>query len=97
MKSRAENELEEFEKVFSALAHATRRQILVVLMARNGKMTAGDVVARFSCRWPTVSRHLKQLEDSGLVVAKKTGRERHYVLNKEKLQGVLGEWLKWFG
>jgi len=55
VKSRAEKELEEFEEVFSALAHSTRRIILTVLMARKGEMTAGEIVERFSYRWPTMT------------------------------------------
>src|SRR5687768_4057496 len=96
MKSRAEKELEDFEQVFSALAHETRRLILVVLLARNGEMTAGEIVGRFSWRWPTMTRHLQQLEAAGLIEVKRTGRERRYVLKKKRLEGVVGGWLGWF-
>src|SRR5688500_5802680 len=96
VKSRAEKELEEFEDVFSALAHPTRRLILTVLMARKGQMTAGEIVERFSYRWPTVIRHLKQLEEAGLIDASKVGRERRYILNRDKLHRVVGGWLNWF-
>ena len=44
MKSLAEKELDDFNKVFKALAHPTRRHILVVLRSRNDKMPAGDIV-----------------------------------------------------
>jgi DNA-binding transcriptional ArsR family regulator len=94
--SKAERELQEFDEVFAALAHETRRVILVVLMARNGEMTAGEIVERFSWRWPTMTRHLKQLEDAGLIQVTKVGRERRYILNRKKLQQVMGGWLKWF-
>jgi DNA-binding transcriptional ArsR family regulator len=94
--SKAEKELQEFNEVFAALSHETRRVILVVLMARNGEMTAGDIVERFSCRWPTITRHLKQLEDAGLIQVTKVGRERRYILNKKKLKHIVGGWLKWF-
>jgi DNA-binding transcriptional ArsR family regulator len=62
-KGKAEKELEEFEAVFSALAHDARRRILVVLLARGGKMTAGDIVQRFSCSWLTMTRHLQTLRE----------------------------------
>jgi DNA-binding transcriptional ArsR family regulator len=96
MSSRAEKELGEYEEVFASLSNETRRLILVVLMSRKGEMTAGDIVARFSCRWPTVTRHLNQLVDADLVRVSKVGRERRYILNQEKLQRVVGGWLKWF-
>lgn len=96
MKSRAEKELEEFELVFAALAHATRRRILVVLLHRKGEMTAGEIVARFDCQWPTMTRHLTQLQQAGLVEVLKVGRERRYILNKERLTRVVDGWMKWF-
>ena len=96
MKSRAEEELEEWEDVFSALAHPTRRLILITLMARKGSMTAGEIVERFSYRWPTVTRHLKQLEAAGLVQVSKQGRERKYVLDRTRLMRVVLGWLQWF-
>lgn len=95
-KSRAEQELEDFELVFKALAHPSRRNILVVLTSRDGEMSAGDIVKRFEHKWPTITRHLRQLEDAGLVKTKKEGRENIYILNKERLHKVINNWLKWF-
>src|SRR3954468_3762556 len=95
-KSRAERELEEFDAVFSALAHEARRRVLVVLLGRGGQMTAGQIVERFSCSWPTMTRHLQILEEAGLIRVEKRGRERHYLLNRRKLHQVVGGWLNWF-
>ena len=95
-KSRAEKELEDFEAVFSALAHVARRRVLVVLLGRHGEMTAGEIVDRFSCSWPTMTRHLSILEEAGLIRVEKVGRERHYLLNRQKLLHVVGGWLNWF-
>src|SRR3954452_20201375 len=94
--SRAERELEDFEQVFSALAHEARRRVLVVLLGRGGQMTAGQIVERFHCSWPTMTRHLQVLESAGLIQVEKVGRERHYILNRQKLRQVVGGWLKWF-
>lgn len=93
--SKAEREMQEFEEVFWALAHASRRHILVVLNARGGQMTAGDIASRFSCSWPTTTRHLKVLEAAGLVIVNKDGRENIYSLNKSKLK-TIENWLAWF-
>lgn len=95
-KSRAEKELEEFDAVFSALAHEARRRVLVVLLGRKGQMTAGEIVERFDCSWPTMTRHLQVLEEAELIRVEKVGRERHYILNRQKLLRVVGDWLQWF-
>ena len=94
--TRGEQELEEFDVVFKALAHPSRRNILVVLEARGGKMTAGDIVGRFSYAWPTMTRHLQQLEKSGLIHVEKEGREVYYILDSNKLNEVVDSWMKWF-
>lgn len=90
-------ELAEIERVFGALAHASRRQILLVLHARGDRVKAGDIARRFSCSWPTTSRHLRVLEDAGLVRTIQSGRERFYELRTERLRRVLGDWLGHFG
>ncbi|MFC3078589.1 metalloregulator ArsR/SmtB family transcription factor [Phenylobacterium terrae] len=84
------------EQVFGAVAHASRRQILLTLHFRGGEMTAGDIAERFGCTWATTSRHLKVLRDAGLVSVVKRGRERIYVLEKNRLRSVVGDWLGWF-
>jgi DNA-binding transcriptional ArsR family regulator len=96
MKARGLSELEEIERVFRALSHASRRHVLVVLNARGGRMSAGEIADRFACSWPTTSRHLRVLEDSGLVEVEAQGRERVYVLARDKLNAAVGGWLKWF-
>ncbi len=88
-------ELADIDEVFRALAHATRRHILVVLRAREGRMTAGEIAARFSCAWPTTTRHLSVLLAAGLVLREKAGKERIYILNRERIDTVTGRWLRW--
>lgn len=94
--SRGLDELRELERVFKALAHASRRHILIVINARGGSMTAGAIARRFSCSWPTTSRHLRMLADAGLVSIKKQGREWVYELESKTLRRVVGDWLNWF-
>jgi DNA-binding transcriptional ArsR family regulator len=93
----AARELRETQRVFAALAHPSRRHVLLVLHFHGGSMTAGEIARRFACSWPTTTRHLRQLEDAGLVRVEKVGRERLYRLAAERLQHVLGGWLDWFG
>jgi DNA-binding transcriptional ArsR family regulator len=92
----ARRELEEIDRVFAALAHASRRQILLALHFHGDEMTAGEIAARFECSWPTTSRHLSQLRDAGLVRVERRGRERVYALDRERLEGVAGGWLAHF-
>jgi DNA-binding transcriptional ArsR family regulator len=82
--------------VFAALAHPTRRHILQVLHARGGTMTAGDVAARFSCAWPTTTRHLNVLAAAGLVRVEHRGRERWYAIEVDRLRAVTDRWLAAF-
>ena len=95
-KAAPEAELEDVEVVFKALAHASRRHILLVLHFRGGEMTAGEIAGRFSCSWPTTTRHLGVLRDAGLVSIREDGRERRYAVERERLAGIVGDWLAWF-
>jgi DNA-binding transcriptional ArsR family regulator len=89
-------ELADLDAVFAALGHAQRRHILLVLHARGDSMTAGEIADRFDCTWPTTSRHLRQLEEAGLVDVEKSGRERVVRLAKDRLASVVGGWLARF-
>ena len=95
-KALGKKRLEETEAVFTAIAHGTRRQILMVLHFRRGKLTAGEIADRFSCKWPTVTRHLKVLESAGLVEVNPQGRERIYRLNEQRLVSIIDDWTQWF-
>jgi len=95
-RSKAERELQDFESVFGALAHASRRHILYVLHFRGGQMTAGEIADRFACSWPTTRHHLRILEEAGLVGVEKRGRERIYALDRARLSGVAQRWLEPF-
>lgn len=94
--SKAEQELKDFDKVFKALAHPTRRYVLTILLAEHGRLSAGQIVEYFSHKWPTITRHLKQLEDAGLIESSKEGTMNIYTLNRERMKTVLNNWLKWF-
>jgi len=94
-RSSAKDQLADYEAVFSALDSPARRQILLILNARGDQMTSGEIADRFSCSWPTTSRHLRKLESSGLVTIERSGREWVYKLNRGRLH-VVSEWLEWF-
>ncbi len=81
--------------VVSAIAHPARRQILLTLHFRGGTATAGELAGRFEHAWPTTTRHLRVLEDAGLLAHEKVGRTRMYRLDRERL-ALVTEWLGWF-
>jgi DNA-binding transcriptional ArsR family regulator len=92
-RARVVRQLGELDVVFGALAHPTRREILVVLHERGGEITAGDLATRFEQSWPTTTRHLAVLVNSGLITVRKAGRERRYRIDRDRLVGGLGLWL----
>jgi DNA-binding transcriptional ArsR family regulator len=90
-----EEKLEALDQVVAALAHPARRQILLTLHFRGGVATAGDIAKRFEHKWPTTTRHLRVLEEAGLIRQEKQGRTRVYTLDAARLE-LVREWLCWF-
>jgi len=81
------------DAVFGALAHPSRRQILTILVARGGVMTAGEIADRFKCSWPTTTRHLGVLEEAGALRVVRRGRNRHSIVATAALRDTL-QWLE---
>ena len=75
---------------FAALAHPVRRGI-VEKLAREST-TVGSATEHFGLAKPTISRHLKVLEDAGVVRRRVVGRQHHLDLNVEAL-AVPSAWL----
>jgi DNA-binding transcriptional ArsR family regulator len=86
---------EEVDRVFLALAHEARRQMLILLGRSGGELPSGYLAARFPHSWPTTSRHLKVLEEAGLVEVRREGRGSNYRLNREHLDRVVAGWLQY--
>lgn len=80
--------------MFNALAHATRREILVQLAVLGGELQSGYLAKRFTHSWPTTTRHLKVLEEAGLVSVHRTGRTSTYRLERERLTRAISELLE---
>jgi DNA-binding transcriptional ArsR family regulator len=85
----------ELDVILAALAHEVRRHVLLVVWCHGGDMSAGEIASRFTHSWPTTSRHLRVLEEAGLIVWEKQGRERVYRVQQAKLQ-LVQDWLRWF-
>ncbi len=84
-----------YEAVFTALAHAARRRILMTVNFEGGEMTAGAIAALFDHAWPTTTRHLRVLEAAGLLRQERRGRQRVYTLQRSRLE-LARDWLAWF-
>lgn len=84
------------QPVFAALAHATRRRILLAIDRAGGSLSAGDIARRFAHAWPTTTRHLKMLERVGLLKMVKVGRSCIYRIQWARLGPVQG-WLNQMG
>lgn len=74
-------------RVFQALAHQTRRQMLAQLMIEPG-VSAGAFAKQFEAAQPTISRHLAQLERAGLVTRQVEGRSHSFFANAEVLSAA---------
>jgi uncharacterized protein YndB with AHSA1/START domain len=80
------------DAVFKALADATRRSLLDELFREDGQ-TLSALEARFSMTRFGVMKHLKQLEEAGLVVSKRRGREKLHFLNPVPIRLVHDRWV----
>lgn len=75
------------QAVFEALSSTVRRKILAYLS--NADLTAGEIADRFDISKPSVSQHLKILENAGLVTSTKRGQFVHYSLVRDALANTL--------
>jgi DNA-binding transcriptional ArsR family regulator len=62
----------QLDAVFSALSDPTRRRIIERLARRS--LTVGEIAAGFSISQPAISKHVRILEASGLLVREVVGR-----------------------
>jgi len=80
------------DAVFRALADPTRRSLLDELFREDGQ-TLSALEERFSMTRFGVMKHLSQLEETGLVVTKRRGREKLHYLNPIPIRLVHDRWV----
>ncbi len=80
------------DAVFRALADPTRRSLLDELFREDGQ-TLSSLEERFPMTRFGVMKHLKQLEEAGLVVTKRRGREKLHFLNPVPIRLVHDRWV----
>jgi DNA-binding transcriptional ArsR family regulator len=80
------------DKVFKALADSSRRLLLDVLFRREGQ-TLSELESHLDMTRFGVMKHLRVLEDAGLLVTRKVGREKLHFLNAVPIRLVHDRWI----
>lgn len=80
------------DAVFKALADPTRRELLDELFREDGQ-TLGALERRFDMSRFGVAKHLRILEEAGLVVARRRGREKLHFLNPVPIRLLHDRWV----
>ncbi|MFC7493250.1 MULTISPECIES: ArsR/SmtB family transcription factor [unclassified Nocardioides] len=83
---------DQLSRVFQALADPTRRD-LVARLAANGDATVGDLAAPYDVSVQAVSKHLKVLEEAGLVSRSRDAQRRPVHLEAEVLD-LMTAWIE---
>ena len=83
-----------FPETFKALSDPVRREILVML--KDGKMSAGEISEHFNMTGATISYHLSQLKKAGLIFESKFKNFIFYEINISVFEEVM-LWFTQFG
>lgn len=76
-----------FAETFKALSDPVRREILMIL--REGSLSAGEIGAHFDMTGATISYHLRILKKAGLVFEKKEKNFIYYTLNTSVVEEIM--------
>ena len=82
------------DALWTALNDGTRRTILDLL--RSVSMTTGEICEHFETTRFAVMKHLKVLDQAGMVIVERRGRERINHLNPVPLQTIYRRWIRPF-
>ncbi len=80
------------DEVFRALADPTRRELLDELFRQDGR-SLGELAARLPMSRFGVMKHLRVLEDAGLVVTRRRGRAKLHFLNPVPIRLIHDRWV----
>src|SRR5881409_347355 len=80
------------DRVFKALADPSRRFLLDLLFTRDGR-TLTELESELSMTRFGVMKHLRVLEEAGLVVARRSGREKLHFLNPVPIRMIHDRWI----
>ena len=92
--NRSDEEIKQAVKIYKALGEPTRFQI-AMLLADSANLCCGDIGSKLgSVPVSTLSHHLKQLSDCGILDSDKDGTYIYYRLNREVAERFAPELLK---
>src|ERR671919_614601 len=80
------------DRVFKALADPTRRHLLDRLFVRDGR-TLTELESELEMTRFGVMKHLRVLEEAGLVVTRRSGREKLHFLNPVPIRLIHNRWV----
>ncbi len=80
------------DRVFKALADPTRRFLLDLLFARDGR-TLTELESELEMTRFGVMKHLRVLEEAGLVITRRSGREKLHFLNPVPIRLIHDRWI----
>ena len=80
------------DRVFKALADPTRRLLLDRLFARDGR-TLSELESNLEMTRFGAMKHLRVLEDAGLVVTRRQGRQKLHFLNPVPIRVIHDRWI----
>ena len=80
------------DRIFKALADSSRRLLLDLLHHRDGQ-SLGELEAPLAMTRFGVMKHLRVLELAGLVVTRRSGREKHHFLNAVPIRLIHDRWI----
>ena len=78
--------------MFKALADPTRRFLLDILFEREGR-TLTELESQVDMTRIGVMKHLRLLEEAGLVLTRRTGREKLHFLNPVPIRLIHDRWI----
>ncbi len=80
------------DKVFKALADASRRKLLDRLRKKSG-LTLSELCEKHDMSRQAVTKHLALLAEANLVVTRKQGREKLHYLNPMPISAIYTRWI----
>jgi DNA-binding transcriptional ArsR family regulator len=87
--------VKDIDKVFKALAHPSRRELLDRLHARNGQ-TLSELCSGLNMARQSVTQHLGLLEEANLISVRRQGREKLHYFNPVPIHEIYERWIRKF-
>jgi DNA-binding transcriptional ArsR family regulator len=84
--------MEDDDLVFKALANPARRFLLDMLFVRDGR-TLVELESELDMTRIGVMKHLRVLEDAGMILTRRSGREKLHFLNAVPIRLIHDRWI----